>query len=241
MKRGIISTLLAACLAVCLFSAAFAAEQPTVTYDGSKITYNYADTNQFGSAFENMAPGEARTLEILLSNTSGEEANFFMDTAVVKAFEDAVKANGAAYQVTMDVVQDGTVTNIYGGANGSTVGGNNSGLYDLNGNLNKTFLTAKVPAGKTAAVRLTVALDGETNTNNYQALTGTFQFKFSVIKDDVYTPAINSQNTSVLTNIVATGDQAQLALYILILAVSLAAITVIILAAKRRKKSGGAK
>lgn len=58
MKRGIISTLLAACLAVCLFSAAFMAEQPTVTYDGSKITYNYADTNQFGSAFENMVPGE---------------------------------------------------------------------------------------------------------------------------------------------------------------------------------------
>jgi len=240
MKRGIISILLAACLALFLVPAALAAEQPTVTYDGSKISYNYANTNQFGTAFENMVPGETRTLEITLSNTSGEEANFFMDTAVIKAFEDAVKASGAAYQVTMDVVQDGNTTNIYGGSNGATVGGDKSGLYDLNGNLNKTFLAAKIPAGKTAAVRMSVTLDGETNTNNYQALTGTFQFNFSVIKDDVYTPD-DTPKTVTLINIVPTGDQAQLGLYIMGLAVSMAAITVIIVIAKKRKKSGGTK
>ncbi|NLU25356.1 MAG: hypothetical protein GXW99_11755 [Clostridiales bacterium] len=241
MKRGIISMLLIACLAAFLIPTALAAEQPTVTYDGNKISYNYTDTNQFGTAFEGMQPGEARTLEITLSNTSGETANFFMDTAVIKAFEDAVKANGAAYQVAMDVVQDGTATNIYGGTSGSTVGGNNNGLYDLNGNLNKTFLAAKIPADKTAQVRLTVALDGETNNNNYQALTGTFQFNFSVIKDDTYTPAGDTTKPSIIPGTVQTGDQVKLGLYIGILAASAVAIIVIPVVVKKRKKSGGAK
>lgn len=63
-----------------------------------------------------------------------------------------------------------------------------------------------MPAGKIAAVRLTVALDGETNTEiNYQALTGTFQFKFSGKGSKMtFTHRHNSQNTSTLTNIVAT-------------------------------------
>ena len=41
-------------------TVAFAQETPTVTFDGSsEMKYNYDNTQNFGTAFEEMLPGES--------------------------------------------------------------------------------------------------------------------------------------------------------------------------------------
>jgi len=229
MKKKLFSLLLAAALVVSLATAAFAAETPTVTFDGKAITYNQ-DVSNFGTAFSGMAPGETRTQEIKLSNTSTETAQIYMDTAVIKAFEDANTASGGAYTVAMNVTaSDGTITFIYGGGKGATVGGNDKGLYDLNGNLNSTYLAATLKTGESATISLTVTLDGESLANSYQDLAGTFQFKFSAVTDTGKT-------------IVKTGDTANLITYVIIILAVCAALVVILVVNKRmKKKTGGTK
>ena len=164
---------------------AYGADLPTATFDGSdEIKYNYSDLENFGSAFSDMLPGEERSQEIVLKNTGSQAAEFYMQTEVLRAFEEA-GAQGAAYTVSLSLEKDGEAIVIYGGETGATVGGaDGRGLYDLNGQMNEWVRVADLQPGKSASLFMTVLLDGESATNDYMGAEGTLQFEFRAGYDD---------------------------------------------------------
>ena len=84
----------------------FAAETPTVTFDGSEeLKYNYSDTTNFGDAFVGILPGDEKTQEIILENTSDRAMDFYMEVEVLRALEEATQASNAAYPISLSVTQ----------------------------------------------------------------------------------------------------------------------------------------
>lgn len=172
-----------------------AAETPTATFDGSEeIQYNYDDVENFGTAFENMLPGDERTQEIILRNTYDRTVDFFMEVEVIKALEEATQASGAGYDFSLTVTQEGVNNGnpqlIYGGNNeeDAWIGGNKEGLADINAVLDqygeKGIKVATLAKDEEAVIALNVSLDGQTGGNSYQNVQGTFQFRFHVSYDD---------------------------------------------------------
>ncbi len=203
----------------------YAKDIPTATFDGSKeIKYNYSDTTNFGEGFINMMPGEERTQDIILKNTSDKAVDFYMKTETLRTFEEFNMTDGAAYHVTLTVQDMKGTTTIYGGAeaDGSNrIGADEEGLGNLNGNVNEWYKVAALNGGEEATITLKVSLDGESHHNSYMAAEGTFQFEFMAgyeDKENVITTVKQLEDVVVneivyVVNSVKTGDSSSFFLW----------------------------
>lgn len=253
MKKRIMALSMILTLVFGLSTVAYADDTtPTAIFDGSEeIKYNYQDTNNFGNAFSDMLPGEERTQEIVLKNTSDKTVDFFMRTEVLKAFEDTEQRSNAAYQITLTVTKGSDTTTVYGGAeaDGSVrVGGDEQGLKNMNGSLNGWLKIAALAKGENAVIRLQVYLDGESHSNDYQAADGTFQFEFragyeepTVVRqqnpDKVVTKTVVTDGpVNRIVRLVQTGDNAPIFLFLILAAA--AVIVLIVVVVKKKKKDG---
>lgn len=166
----------------------YAENTPRATFDGStEIKYNYDDTTNFGDGFVNMMPGETRTQDIILDNTSEKIVDFYMRTETLKTFEEVKKTSGAAYQVMLTVTDPSGTRVIYGGTEedgSSRIGADDQGLGNLNGNINEWFKVVTLDHNQQATITMKVSLDGESHTNSYMDAEGTFQFEFKAGYDD---------------------------------------------------------
>ncbi len=208
------------CIAVLSLPMVVCAEAtPKATFDGSaEIKYNYDDTTNFGDGFVNMMPGETRSQDIILENTSEEIVDFYMKTEILKTFEEVKKTSGAAYQVMLSVTGPQGSQVIYGGSEddgSSRIGADEQGLGNLNDSMSDWFKVATLGYMQQATITMHVALDGESHTNSYQNAQGTFQFEFKAgYEDEDNVVTIFEQledvivNQIVYTNGVKTGDNA---------------------------------
>lgn len=120
-KRWIPGMLLALFLGMGTVSLAADAE-PTVTFDGKQIVYSNDNVTDFGDAFDNMLPSETRIQEIILKNADQRTVDFYMSAQVLKSLQE-IGENHAFYHVSLDLVQNGTSTRIYGDGPGAGHGG----------------------------------------------------------------------------------------------------------------------
>lgn len=255
MKKIMFVFGLIASLLLGMNTAVFAEETPTATFDGSKeIKYNYSDTENFGSAFEGMLPGEERMQEILLKNTYSRSVNFYMQQEVLQSFEDTVNASGAAYDIMLALVKGNETNVIFGGSeeDGSgRIGGDEEGLANLNDAMDGwIYLTALEP-DETASLQLTVKLDGESNTNEYQSASGIFDFQFRASYDDPQTVYQKGETTyvrkevkgeDVVTRIVRTvktGDNAPVLLLSAAAAAAILLIAVLLIVRRKKNREAG--
>ena len=108
MKKRIAGLCMTLALVFGMSMGVYAADTPVATFDGSgQIKYNYDYKEDFGDAFEGMLPGDERTQQIILRNTSEKPTDFYMEVEVIKALEEASKASGAAYTFSLTVTQVG--------------------------------------------------------------------------------------------------------------------------------------
>lgn len=169
-------------LLLSMSTAVFAAGTLMVTFDGSS-EMKYEGAEQFAENFSDMYPGESRTQEIIICNQDDREAEFFLQSQVLQAFEESVEASGAAYNISLKLSAQEDSYVIYGGTEedeSARIGGDEEGLKNLNGSLGDgewIYLTELAP-GEEAVLEMMVALDGESNTNDYMEAIGTFEFVF---------------------------------------------------------------
>ncbi len=238
----------------------FAAETPTVTFDGSEeLKYNYSDTANFGDAFVGILPGDERTQEIILENTSDRAMDFYMEVEVLRALEEATQASDAAYQFSLSVTQEGVNGGepqmIYGGGAESQawIGGDKEGLANINEVLEqygeRGLKVATLEPGQQAVISLSAMLDGMTGGNTYQDVQGTFQFAFHASddtpdpvteevkgKDKVVKKTVKEADKTVVRK-VKTGDPTALLPVLALLGVSVLVILVVLFINKNKKKS----
>lgn len=244
-KITIVGILLLAILAIGMKSQA--AKGPSVTFTEADQLI-LSDTS-LGNVFEGMAAGDERTLAIEVKNENKNTTDFYMSAEAIQSLEEANKANGGAYGITLKVNDSVVYTNNNIGGSTSIGTTTSKGLYDVKELKNKLFI-ATLKTNEKAIVKFTMGLDGEAITNNennsYSNAVGQFNFEFqaaydgdkglTVINREVVT--INPNRVPLANRPVATGDTTNVWPIVLAFLVGvLLVITAIIILIKKKRAS----
>lgn len=181
MKKLRTFIIITALLLLSMNTVVFAAGTLNVSFNGEEIQYQGMEN--FAENFSDMYPGESRTQEIVIQNNDDRDVEFYLQPSVLQSFEETVNASGAAYNISLKLhTKDDTYT-LFGGTeedNIARIGGDEVGLGNLNEAIDGWIFLTTLQPQETASLEMMVALDGESNTNDYQAALGTFQFEFGV-------------------------------------------------------------
>lgn len=154
-----------------------------VDFDGNNLnsTFKSSDVND---SIQKLQPGDTVNISLDLHNSYDALTDWYMTNEVLQSLEDSQSvANGGAYSYILTYVDpDGTEELIY---SSETIGGENAGisekgLHQATGNMEDFFYLGGLDMGETAQIRLTVALEGETQGNDYQDTLAKLQMNFAV-------------------------------------------------------------
>ncbi|MDD3028119.1 MAG: LPXTG cell wall anchor domain-containing protein [Erysipelotrichaceae bacterium] len=140
-----------------------------ITYQGDANRFIMLDGN--APDFENMLPGESRTVTFNLVNGSGGQMRFYMSSEIL----DNIANKGDGDAVYTFTIADGTTPFF------ETEVGNDEvtiGLQFLTNDNN--ILLGTLNAGASKTINVTLSLDGDSANNEYQGQTGVVNFIFSV-------------------------------------------------------------
>ena len=152
---------------------------------GKKMESNFKSSN-ITDVIYGMQPGDDAVINIDLSNTYGESTNWYMYNKVIKSLEDRSynsQTEGGAYAYRLVYTSpEGKETVLF---DSDRVGGENlihgrEGLNQATDTLEDYFFLDDLSTGQKAHIRLTVALDGETQGNDYQDTLADLQMQFAV-------------------------------------------------------------
>lgn len=218
MKKKLLSLLLSASL---LTFAALPVQAEIVHGDSSwGVTFTTEakmessfKTVDLNDVIHNMQPGDTAVLTVALQNKNSSSTDWYMTNKIISSLEDSAKAAaGGAYTYILTYKDaKGATKTLF---SSDTVGGENTigggGLNEVNSALKDYFYLDTLSSGQNGSVELTVALDGETQGNDYQNTLADLQVNFAVQLNDTATPNQPSKNTSTW---VKTGDDTNLVPY----------------------------
>ncbi len=209
-------------------------------------TFKTADLDEVVSGLQ---PGDNIFIELKLENEHQETTDWYMTNKVLYSLEDRSTnsaTGGGAYTYRLTYTdKDGTVTVLF---DSETVGGENTGaagegLHGATNALQDYFYLDTLERGQKGTITLEVALDGETQGNDYQDTLADLQMNFAVeLRGD--TPATPQTPGTPKTpgKLIKTGDESRPVLLAVVMAGSgLVLLLFCILQWKereRRKKEG---
>ena len=161
-----------------------------------------------------LQPGDDVTFEVEIINKYPETTEWYMTNEVLHSLEDyASSAKGGAYTYVLTYYGPGGEKTLF---SSDTVGGDyisqaGEGLHEATDSLKDYFFLDKIEAGQSAKISLNVALDGETQGNDYQDTLADLQMNFAV---QLETTKPDSPD------VVKTGDETNLLPYFIAMGVS---------------------
>ena len=179
MMKKIISLALTVLVLAALMCPAYAdsfSGTGNAVYDGSKINTDFGTTiNKIAEGFQ---PGDDITIEITLKNNCDVSTDWYMSNEVLKPFESGDADNGAySYSLKYVGTEDKTIFD------SSVIGGEQAeSIQDATDALNDFFFLGTIGARKTGKVILKMAVDGETQNNDYWNTISQVQMRFAVEK-----------------------------------------------------------
>ena len=205
----------------------------TFTRD-AKMETNF-NPNAITETVNNMQPGDTAEISINLKNNNSQATNWYMLNQIISSLEDAVtSAEGGAYSYDLKYISPSNQTTTL--FSSEAVGGGDDvdireGLNEINGGLDNYFLLGELANGQSGKVELAVALEGESQGNNYQDTLADLSMEFAVELVDS-TPDRNPHYASLLQ----TGDEFLNNLPIYLCVAGLGLLILIIAIIGRRKK-----
>lgn len=201
-----------------------AAQDTLVTFEGDSQKFITQEGSSEG--FEDMQPGETRSVTVRLKNDNNSTMDFFMSTEILDNI--AEKGNkDAVYDFSISRDSDTFFATVIG-ASGNTIG--EEYLTDDN-----NIKLATLAKGEESLVTVSLSLDGDSTENTYMNQEGQIKLKFSA-----GTPVENLGETQTIiqrvVNYVKTGDSAPYVLMGGLLVVS--ALGIIVFVKKSKKKEG---
>lgn len=246
MKR-FLSLVLCLSLAVCAAPAALADDVDGGEYHvkftaDKKMETDYGDVGTRGeedTAYkrlsQTMQPGDTATIVMNIRNSYGESTDWYMSNEIIQSLEestyqgvDNTVAEGGAY--TYRLVYEGPAgsansrvlydSNRVGGENGMT--GANEGLELATEGLENWLYLDSLRTNQDGKLLLTVALDGESQGNDYQDTLAKLIMRFAVEETPKTTTERHIQHERVITTElhyapVKTGDESRLLLWSLVM------------------------
>ena len=190
-----------------------------------------------------MQPGDDAIITLKLKNEHRETTNWYMTNKVLSSLEDRSKtASGGAYTYTLTYVgMDGEEDVLF---DSDTVGGDDSqnptgtkgatGLHQATGALEEYFFLDTLEPGQGGTLTLKVALDGESQANNYQDTRAALQMNFAVELNRTGT----TRNDTSVWRPVQTGDETNLMLWSgVMLGCGIAALVLGIIVLRRNRRN----
>lgn len=217
-----------------------------VSFSGKKLESNF-DAAQMQKDVLQILPGDSITLQVNLKNEAKNKTDWYMSNRVVETLEESNQsASGGAYTYKL-TYQDpsGKEVVLF---DSSSVGGekqmSETGLKEVNDELEKYFYLDRIKENEAASVTLYVQLDGETQGNSYQKTLAELQMSFAVEEIDESVIVEKQEKTQIITKYVTTsvktGDSSQMALFSTIALVSgVALLALAAVSVKRRRDSKG--
>ena len=215
-----------------------------VTFDGKKMESNFTSADMSDEAGA-MQPGDSVELTVTIKNTFDGEADWYMKNEVLESLEDAGDAAGGAYDYLLTYTDtSGKTTTLYSsekfGGEGK-IGG--VGLHGATRTLQNYFYLDRMKNATSGVVKLKVALDGETLVNDYQNTLARLQMDFATELVQPGTqapgqqPGQNPDTPGGRRDVVRTGDDTQIMLYVaLMFASGLVLLCIVILRFRREQE-----
>ncbi len=185
-----------------------------VSFDGSKITNNFSKSDMDDEIYA-MEPGDSVELTISLKNSFNGQADWYMRNQVLETLEKSAEIAGGAYDYLLTYKDaSGATTTLYSSEKFGGEGRYNGvGLKGATTTLDEYFYLDCLGKEDTGVVKLKVALDGETLVNSYQSTLAVLQMDFAT---ELVKSGTSTQTPGRNREIIKTGDQSQIMLYILL-------------------------
>ena len=193
-----------------------------VTFTAKKKMVSNFDGEDFNDILKNLQPGDELTVKVNIKNSNKKKTDWYMSNEVLKSLEDQSKtAEGGAYSYKLVYTNSkGKDRVLY---DSETVGGEDEdipedlqGLNEATDNLEDYFFLDTLNSGKGGQVSLRVALDGETQGNDYQDTMAQVRMNFAV---ELNEPGNNKKKKKSGTT-AKTGDDNNMLLYFALAGVS---------------------
>ena len=166
----------------------------TFTED-EKMESNFK-TADLNDAIYGIQPGDNVILAIQLKNANSATTDWYMTNEVLYSLEDrsrnAATEGGAYTYKLLYTAADGTETTLFDSdeVGGENVNGAGEGLHQATDALSDYFFLDTLKKGQSGKVTLEVALDGDTQGNDYQNTLADLQMNFAVeLNETETTPA----------------------------------------------------
>lgn len=253
MKKKFISLLLLAVLVCSMVSPAYAKtfygdSSWNVTFTQDKEMVSSFKTSDLDDVILGMQPGDNAIITLSLKNGHSVTTNWYMTNKVLDSLEDdSLTASGGAYTYRLVYTgHDGTENVLF---DSDTVGGEHvsqagEGLNEATDALKDYFYLDTLAFGESGSITLEVALDGETQGNDYQDTLADLQMNFAVELNET-APSTNTTTSprpsTGKTAPVYTGDETDLLPFIIAAAVSgilLLVFAVYSLKSRKQQKRG---
>ena len=162
-----------------------------------------------------MEPGDSVELTISLKNSFNGQADWYMRNQVLETLEKSAEIAGGAYDYLLTYKDaSGATTTLYSSEKFGGEGRYNGvGLKGATTTLDEYFYLDRLGKEDTGVVKLKVALDGETLVNSYQSTLAVLQMDFAT---ELVKSGTSTQIPGRNREIIKTGDQSQIMLYILL-------------------------
>lgn len=211
-----------------------AADADVITFDGNAKQFVTNISGDLENGFENMLPGEQRTLRLELENQSSEELKFFMSSDILQT-DIAEKGDKQAVYDFM-IARDGEAffEAVIGGENEQNISIGKEYLTE-----DRNILLATLKKGQSTVVEISIALDGDSMGNTYMNTEGALSLRFSAETPEGATTIVQTvtkqvkQTATRVVRTVRTGDTFPVAV---LTAMGVSLIVIVGILVKKRKE-----
>ena len=211
-------------------------------FENNRMETNFT-AKTVAQAVENLQPGDDMTFSVTYENRSDKTTDWYMENAIEKTLEQtrarktSVSGIGTAenggYSYELVHVDKNGDEDVLFNSNGTTFGSKadeevtgREGLKQATNALEDWFYIQTLEPGENGEVILKVALEGETEVNDYMDTDGGLNVRFAV--------EVPEKGTNKIIKRVNTGDYTRLTMWVAIMMA--AAVVLLILAVFSRKK-----
>ena len=269
MKKGFLSLLLMVLLSVEISFPVHAESYQgkagwQVAFTGQKMESNFK-TADLDEAVSGLQPGDNIVFTLALKNEYNVPTDWWMTNEVLHSLEDSSansRTHGGAYTYILtytDKAGEAFILFSSETVGGEVISGAGEGLHEATDAMEEYFYLDTLSVGQSGTITLEVALDGETQGNDYQDTLADLQMNFAVelnengdasrrlrkmgsdfrlirLRDGQYELSGFDASRVPLSDIVRTGDDTNPTPYYIAMAVSGALLLFLAICSRRRGK-----
>lgn len=239
MKKKCITLLITLALLLATGLTASAAE--TITFKGQAEKF-VTDVSGDAESFDDMLPGEKRTISLTLKNEDSSEMKFYMSAEILDNIASKTADSQAVYDFVISKNGQPFFTTIIGGGTAKNTSAGEKYLDESN-----NILLDTLAQGQSDVIDISLELEGNSTGNSYMKQTGEIQLVFTASTTDPAAPGSSGGGNVIerlvqsITNPGATGPNTGLKgvspyLIVACVCVLIAVVAIVIFIVSRKKK-----